>query len=169
MKDVINSYESLKKGSQPPFPLIWNGWKYPFPIGGNSLGTLQTIAVIPMYSFYEGDEKEQKRTEYEEKKNREYLEAKKFYEENIFVGMVFYGDNKNVSAKVTKINTEKGYVCYVASDELREYVKGENKKYPGSYNEKKPLKPGKYALSVFLSAIKQGTIKTLKKDIEINN
>lgn len=163
MKDVINPYESTKKGSQPPFPLVWNGWKYPFPVGGNKLGTLQCLAVIPIYTLCDGEEQEQKKREYEEKMNKEYLEAKAFYEENIFVGMTFCGDYKEVSGKVTKINTEKGYVCYCASDELRNYVKDQNKKYPGSYNEKQPLKPGKYALSVFISAIKQGTIKILSK------
>lgn len=99
--------------------------------------------------------------EYEDAKNKEYLEAKRFYEENVFVGMTFYGSRKEVSAKVTKINTQKGYVCYGSSDELRKYVKEQNKVYPGQYNEKQPLKPGKYALSVFISAIKQGTIKIL--------
>ena len=163
MNDYINPYESTKKGAQPPFPLVWNGWDYPFPVGGNDLGALQCIATIPMYTCYEGEKREQMKKEYEEGKRKGYLEAKAFYEENIFVGMTFYGGRKEASAKITKINTEKGYVYYTASDELRKYAVEQNKIYPGSYNEKHPLKPGKYAFSIFLSAIKQGTIKISEK------
>jgi len=154
----IHEFETSKKGGQPPFPLTFNGWTYPFPVGGNNLGALQLLATIPMYTLYEGEKREQKKKEYEEERNKEYLEAKDFYEKNVYVGMLWYGSRKEISAKITKINTEQGYVCYAASDAQKQYIKEEIERFGMML---KPTKSGKMSLTNFISALKQGTIKKL--------
>lgn len=152
----VNDFISTKKGTQPEFPLTFNGFTCPIPYGG-ALCNLPILATIPLYTLEKNEDKrERMKIEYENAKYKEYLEAKELYENCVYVGMVFYGSNPDVSAKVTKIDTKVGYVCISASDEHKKQVQFNNLKNGTTY---KPIKSDKWSLSNFISAIRNETIK----------
>lgn len=150
---------------QPDFPETFNGFSICWGMGNHLVG-LQLLASIPAYAFYkEGDpERERLQLIYWESKQKEYDEAKKLYEDNVFVGTTFRGGT-DVECRITKIHidSEKAYVCYKASHEYQAKIDEENKKPPLFEGQpKKWVKPDKFGLSSFLSAIKNGSIKIIK-------
>jgi hypothetical protein len=146
---------------QPPFPDVFNGFNVCWGVGNQIVGP-QLLASIPIYSLYkEGTRKRKKaEKEYWEARKKEYNEAKELYDKNLFVGTIFYGSFKDHIAKITKINIEKGWICWKASDAWEAKIKKDNKKYK---TQLKPPKPGKISLSSFLSMLKSNQITIVTK------
>jgi hypothetical protein len=140
----------------------------------NKLISLGLIASIPTYTLYKEGSRKRKQLEklYWEEREKDYNALKKIYDQNVYIGTVFTGDNKannyntyEVSCKITKIyiDSEKAYVCYKASDQHVSDVEKENKKrIRRKETPLKPIKPGKFGLIDFLNAIENKTIFIIK-------
>jgi hypothetical protein len=148
----------------PQFPKMFEGIQPVFPVwGGNrvgvTLGSLQCLASIPLYTMCEDSDpdKERLKKAYYEEKQKEYERIKEVYEKNCFVGTVFGGGGKN-TARITKIviTEEKAYICYRASFQHIKDVEEENKTRS---MQMKSIKPGVFGLNTFLSGIANGYIK----------
>lgn len=145
---------------QPAFPPLFNGAKPVWGVG-NNLCSLQLLASIPIFTFYEEGSKKRQKAEklYWEEKDRQYNEMKKTYLQKCFVGTIFSG-NTSASARITKIvfTDQKAYICYKASHEHVADIERKNKKEKANLN---PIKSGTFGISSFLSAIQNKTIKIL--------
>lgn len=158
--DRLKSYGSNK---QPDFPEVFNGFNVCWGQGNKVIGP-QLLGSIPMYTLYEEGSIKRKKAEkeYWKVKEKEYNEAKDIYDKNIFVGTIFYGSFKDRTAKITKINTEKGYICWKASDEWEKKIAIENKRHK---TQLKPPKPDKISLFGFISMIKSNQITIVSTPI----
>lgn len=144
----------MKKKQKPDFSIFpFSRHAHFSPIGGNNIGYVAPIAIITL---------DEKMADDEDKKA--YEEAKKIYDEKIFVGARFKAGTVNGQ----KNNNDKiGIITYISAKTFYVTWDFDNKKeLEEKYNTstfKLKWKPQKWSVAGIISMIQSGYIEMLEK------
>jgi len=140
----------------PEFPQVFNGFDVVWGRGSNAVG-LQVLLSIPHFKLMEeGPERDKKEKEYWESKQVEYDKAKKLYESSVSFDFLYYGSQKEVSMRISKISTNDNgqmvvNLCASKAHKLQCKIDGY-----------KPVKSQKWTIETFLSLISNESLKIIK-------